>query len=144
MRSSKQNPAANTLEVHIYREMLRLLESNKEAIIQNIRTLEVVWRRNTGYALDRFVRCSAPHRPAAAHFNLARAALRPAKAPSPSCKPQREDWCGPSPAGCCSFRFSERSAKAMHATVLDRTRTTPPAAVTLTDDIIIPGDRRNY
>ena len=53
MRSSKQKPGCKPAKAIFYREMLRLLESNKEAIIQNYPHPEVV-RRNTGYAqLDR-------------------------------------------------------------------------------------------
>ena len=58
-----------TREGHIYREMLRLLESNKEAIIQNYPHPEVV-RRNTGYALDRLCEMS-PLTPGGRPFNLA-------------------------------------------------------------------------
>lgn len=43
-----------TLEGHIYRSMLKLLESHRQTIIDNYPHPEII-RRNTGYALDRLL-----------------------------------------------------------------------------------------
>lgn len=47
-----QKLSLKTLEGHIYRSMIRMLEQNKDAILENFPHPEIV-RRNTGYALDK-------------------------------------------------------------------------------------------
>ena len=49
-----------TLEGRIYREMLALLEANKDAILDSYPHPDIT-RRNTGYALDRLCEDGTPH-----------------------------------------------------------------------------------
>ncbi|MCH8486398.1 MAG: FAD-binding protein [Candidatus Cyclonatronum sp.] len=127
-----------TREGHIYREMLRLLESNKEAIIQNYPHPKVV-RRNTGYALDRLCEMS-PLTPGGRPFNLAEllcgsegtlALMHAATVRLVEAEPCRV---------LLIPHFSTLS-EAMHATVLAVSH--KPAAVELIDDIIIRATEGN-
>ena len=127
-----------TREGEIYREMLALLKTHKEAILENYPHPEVV-RRNTGYALDRLCEMS-PLTPGGRAFNLA------------------ELLCGSEgtlalmhratvklvPAEPCRVLLIPHFAtlaEAMHATVLAVSH--GPAAVELIDDIIIRATEGN-
>jgi len=57
-----------TLEGHIYREMLKLLEKNKNTIRESYPHPDII-RRNTGYALDRLCEME-PFTPGGRPFNL--------------------------------------------------------------------------
>lgn len=64
----KEKLLLDTLEGHIYRSMLQLLERNKDVIIKNYPHSEII-RRNTGYALDRLCEMK-PINPDGRSFNL--------------------------------------------------------------------------
>ncbi len=57
-----------TLEGHIYRSMISLLERNKKLILENYPHAEII-RRNTGYALDKLCEMH-PVTPGGREFNL--------------------------------------------------------------------------
>ncbi len=64
----EQKRNLKTLEGHIYRSMLRMLEQNKDAILENFPHPEII-RRNTGYALDKLCEMY-PINPQGRPFNM--------------------------------------------------------------------------
>src|SRR5699024_1636649 len=59
----------DSLEGHIYREMIALIEEHREMILENYPHPDII-RRNTGYALDRLCEMQ-PFTPGGRPFSLA-------------------------------------------------------------------------